>query len=274
VVFMKEHWPSNSITEYSFKRFEINSFSLRHSNHIREFHILISIRSGLAKFCFGDKTEILCSGQSIILKAGELLSLVPLSSTISISLHHIDPIDVIEAADGLQLPCTESLLAQIDIIHAHANSLFNPIEIDISRGSYLKWLKNLITDLNKYNPTKEFTRVSNTHIERITTLRDHILAGLDCPYNLNILAKDFQIDKWNLSKSIRPVLGLTLQQQYHAAKIAEARKLLTSTTDHSEIAYQLGYSDQSHFIRFFKRHTGTTPKKWSIYASQRFIDSA
>ncbi|MGJ7032319.1 helix-turn-helix domain-containing protein [Niabella hirudinis] len=42
--------------------------------------------------------------------------------------------------------------------------------------------------------------------------------------------------------------------------IDEARRLLTYTDNTiSEISFQLNFTDASHFVKYFKRHTGTTP---------------
>lgn len=45
--------------------------------------------------------------------------------------------------------------------------------------------------------------------------------------------------------------------------IDEARRLLTYTRKTvSEISFTLGFNDSSHFIKYFKRHTGNTPKTY------------
>jgi AraC family transcriptional regulator len=38
-----------------------------------------------------------------------------------------------------------------------------------------------------------------------------------------------------------------------------ARELIRSNTSLSAVALAAGFADQSHFTRFFKRHTGLTP---------------
>jgi AraC-like DNA-binding protein len=48
-------------------------------------------------------------------------------------------------------------------------------------------------------------------------------------------------------------------------KIPKARLFLAEQDSVTDIAYQLGYSDQSHFIRNFKGFSGTTPNKWANY---------
>jgi AraC-like DNA-binding protein len=41
-----------------------------------------------------------------------------------------------------------------------------------------------------------------------------------------------------------------------------AKSMLTQQHTITDVALGLGYSDQSHFTRFFKRFVGISPKKW------------
>jgi AraC-like DNA-binding protein len=47
------------------------------------------------------------------------------------------------------------------------------------------------------------------------------------------------------------------------SRIQHARHLLERTSQTcAEIAYEVGYADQSYFIRHFRRLTGTTPLRY------------
>lgn len=266
---MNKHLPTSWINEYSFKRFELNLCYLEQTPHVREFHTLVCVKQGCATLKLANNTLSLNANQSIILKAGEILSLTPtnINQAVNIYFHHIDPIDVMHASDGQLLPSTTALIAQADVIHHYACRLFNSINKAISHTNYMNWLRDLVQDLN--NGIANNHLVSIKQITKITSVRDFLLSNMESHYSLADIANEFNADKWNLSKSIRPVLGLSLQQQVHAAKIAQARHMLAANSNTSDVAHHLGYSDQSHFIRFFKRYSGTTPKKWSAYASTR-----
>jgi AraC-like DNA-binding protein len=41
-----------------------------------------------------------------------------------------------------------------------------------------------------------------------------------------------------------------------------ARELVRSETSLAGVALEAGFADQSHFTRFFKRHTGLTPQAY------------
>ena len=52
-------------------------------------------------------------------------------------------------------------------------------------------------------------------------------------------------------------------QLIYQMRVTQAQKLLTSTSQScTDIAYAVGFNDQSYFIKHFKRLTGTTPLRF------------
>ncbi|HMB62504.1 MAG TPA: chromate resistance protein ChrB domain-containing protein [Eudoraea sp.] len=90
-------------------------------------------------------------------------------------------------------------------------------------------------------------------------LQNHI--GLDTKLSLSNLAKTLNIHPAYLSREFSKYFdNLTFTEYVRKIKIDKA-KLLLDTTNYSisEIAYAVGYSDQSHFTKNFKRETGIPP---------------
>lgn len=66
-----------------------------------------------------------------------------------------------------------------------------------------------------------------------------------------------------LNEIARQKTGKTASGMIAEARILEAqRQLLHSTQNVSGIAHHLGFSSPSHFIRYFKKRTGTTPEQY------------
>jgi AraC-like DNA-binding protein len=66
-----------------------------------------------------------------------------------------------------------------------------------------------------------------------------------------------------LNQTAKEVLGKTAKELISEKIIQEAKKLLKYATDDiSEIAYYIGFEEPTHFIRFFKKQTSTTPKEY------------
>ena len=68
-----------------------------------------------------------------------------------------------------------------------------------------------------------------------------------------------------LSTAIKRITGRPILDWIHEALLIEAAMLLR-TTDLTvqEIADRLNFSTPSAFVQFFKKHTGTTPKRLSV----------
>ena len=64
----------------------------------------------------------------------------------------------------------------------------------------------------------------------------------------------------HLNGCVRDVLGITASEAIHRRQFLEARRLLVHTSlGVGAIADELGFSEASWFIRFFKRRAGMTP---------------
>jgi AraC family transcriptional regulator len=58
-------------------------------------------------------------------------------------------------------------------------------------------------------------------------------------------------------------LGLSPHRYVLRERIDEAQRLLAAgRMSISEVAFSLGFSDQSHFSQAFRKATGTTPKRY------------
>ncbi len=66
-----------------------------------------------------------------------------------------------------------------------------------------------------------------------------------------------------LNQNVKEITGKTAKEIIADKIIQEAKKLLQySSEDISEIAFHLGFEEPTHFIRFFKSQTTTTPKEF------------
>ncbi|WP_440133042.1 helix-turn-helix domain-containing protein [Chitinophaga sancti] len=67
----------------------------------------------------------------------------------------------------------------------------------------------------------------------------------------------------HLNDTVKAVTGKTPGTHIHERMVKEAAQLLVHTElTIAEICYRLNFSDQSYFIRFFKKYTGFTPGQY------------
>lgn len=98
---------------------------------------------------------------------------------------------------------------------------------------------------------------------------DEIIRYIKENYNnfisLDIVAQKFGMNSSYLSTYIKKKIGISFVEYMRTLRIAGAKKLLTETDlDISKISENLGFSDTSSFIRYFKKSEGITPKQYRI----------
>jgi AraC family transcriptional regulator, transcriptional activator of pobA len=83
------------------------------------------------------------------------------------------------------------------------------------------------------------------------------------PLTLGELAAAVGKSPAHLTTVLRRATGKSAVQWMIAGRLAEARRLLSSSDEPVErIAERVGYADATHFIRLFRRQHGVTPAAW------------
>ncbi|MEL7148494.1 MAG: AraC family transcriptional regulator [Bacteroidota bacterium] len=70
------------------------------------------------------------------------------------------------------------------------------------------------------------------------------------------------LTEFSLIKSFKRYFDLPPHQYLINLRVEKAKQLLKQPVSSAHIAYQVGFYDQSHFIRHFKNIVGVTPKKF------------
>jgi AraC family transcriptional regulator len=93
---------------------------------------------------------------------------------------------------------------------------------------------------------------------------DHIEDHLDGDLTLAHMAEAAHLSVYHFARRFRAATGQTPHQYVIARRIERPRQLLDGESDLTlvEIAGRVGFSDQSHFARHFKRIVGVTPGRF------------
>ena len=142
------------------------------------------------------------------------------------------------------------------------NSIFQSIELEYNKAdtnfeaviqTYLNLIFNLLKREMKSNAALPFP-----------PLLKNFFALLDAEFKANHESQ-FYADALNttpktLNAACKKFLGTTASAVIHEKLTAESKKLLLySYQTLTELAFELGFSDASHFNKFFKRQTGVLP---------------
>ena len=98
-------------------------------------------------------------------------------------------------------------------------------------------------------------------VEKIFQVRASLLASLSTPPSLPALALAAGLSETKLKQLFRQVFGTSPYDYFQVARLEEARRRLQYLSV-SEVGYQLGFTNLSHFARLFEKHHGLTPKKY------------
>jgi AraC-like DNA-binding protein len=101
-------------------------------------------------------------------------------------------------------------------------------------------------------------------IKAIYAIKVHLLLHLDEAPNIAALARDAGMSEPKLRKLFKQTFGKAVFEYYQSARMERAAQLLKEKRlSVSEVGYELGFTNLSHFSRVFEQHTGSKPKKYS-----------
>lgn len=97
----------------------------------------------------------------------------------------------------------------------------------------------------------------------VYTLRDYLRANFSNELNLTTISHTVDLHPVYLSREFSRYFGVTMGDYIRKLKVENAVLLLHKPNlSLTEIGYQSGFADQSHFIRCFKSLFGSTPREY------------
>ncbi|MCI9846670.1 helix-turn-helix domain-containing protein [Flavobacterium pectinovorum] len=158
---------------------------------------------------------------------------------------------------------TEMQLLLKNIVSVDMNNSMNNfyVQIKVQELMYLLFSKLSLRE----NTT--FKSINSNDAEKLLTVRSEILNDLSKPPVLNELAVIASMSETKLKQLFKQTFGDTIYNYYQKARMEEAAFLLKQAKHSvSEVGYELGFSNLSHFSRLFEKQYGITPKKFSYTA--------
>lgn len=100
-------------------------------------------------------------------------------------------------------------------------------------------------------------------VRKIKHAKEHLLKHMDHPPSLKELSKIAGLNDYQLKVGFKEIYGNTVFGFLLDHRMDQSRVLLdTGKYQVNEVAYQIGYTNPSHFIAAFKKKFGITPKKY------------
>ncbi|MCR2032660.1 AraC family transcriptional regulator [Anaerofustis stercorihominis] len=122
---------------------------------------------------------------------------------------------------------------------------------------FILFMDELIDKYSKYKSLE----ITNENI-KIQTIENYIKENYDKIISLDILSEISGFNKYSVIRSFTKIKGITPYRYIETIRINKSKELLKFNNDIVEVALKLGFTDQSHFTKTFKKLTGLTPGEY------------
>lgn len=122
----------------------------------------------------------------------------------------------------------------------------------------LLFINSLYRNSIQYCPVR-----NNTEFQKILPILQHIQLNISGNLSLDSLSKKFYINKYYLINLFKKATGFTTTEYIIKFRITKARELLKSGLSVQKVGEMVGFNNNSHFIRTFKKIVGQPPKQYS-----------
>lgn len=119
----------------------------------------------------------------------------------------------------------------------------------------------LITD---YGDQKSQQPIQNQESQAVKVALDYLADHLSKNISLNELSALSGFSTYHFLRMFRNSVGLPPHAYQTQLRINRAKKLLANGEDIVQVAYDTGFTDQSHFSNKFKRLVGATPRQYKF----------
>jgi AraC-like DNA-binding protein len=121
----------------------------------------------------------------------------------------------------------------------------------------------LLMELEKRDE-KHLYALNSQDIQTIYKVKEQLLEHLETPPVIKELAVCANMSPSKLKRLFKQIFGNSIFSYYQEFRMKEAARLLKEEKlSVSDVGYQLGFTNLSHFSRVFKEHIGLKPKQYS-----------
>lgn len=181
------------------------------------------------------------------------------------------PMDMAHAIHTLNGSRYTMLAACIHIAYASTqkvselgSKIADGLEALSGKGALLKTYAPLLQD--------GLTLLAESRLQRLEKERclKGLKAGLlkvpELPFTIEEMSEKVCISPFHLIRQFKKEMGLTPHQFQLQCRIRKAQKLLLERKTVTEVAFEMGFCDQSHFDKSFKKLVGMSPAAYQSIA--------
>jgi AraC-like DNA-binding protein len=215
--------------------------------HFHDGVTIIKVKKGSITYEFQDREITVTEGEILIIEPFQVhrnkISQLTIYKAIFVPNEYFE--------FGKKIEIMTQVVKHLAVIEG-MDELFQKIETNSQKKELIKHISGLCEKIKKY-PAKP---------EEVTSIKKGKIAKIDHDRSIKELAKEAQLSKFHYQRKFKKNHGLTIGQWKQQDKTMKAKMLLESGKLSIDIAYDLGFFDQSHFIKYFKKMWAITPKNF------------
>ncbi|UQZ32232.1 AraC family transcriptional regulator [Paenibacillus sp. PK3_47] len=264
-------------TDLNLEAYRFEGIMQKFPNHFHEYYVIGFIEEG--------KRHLVCSNEEYILNSGDVIIFNPLDPhacqqvdgrTLDYRCLNINPEVmhkyVLEITGKDYLPrFTPAVLYQSDLaspLH-ELHGMILEGHTDFQKEELLLFLlEQLLRDHADTGPLAPSRELST----EIKTICQYIESNYTQNITLNQLTELTSLSKYHLLRLFTRQKGISPYCYLETIRISHAKRLLEQGVLPVEVAFQTGFSDQSHFTNFFKKLIGLTPKQYMRIFTQPSVE--
>lgn len=105
----------------------------------------------------------------------------------------------------------------------------------------------------------DVNRQRGPRLAAVARVRDRLHTDIACNIGLEELAHDAGVDRFSLTREFKRAYGTSPHAYLVHLRLKAARRLLSAGKQPAHVASEVGFADQSHLGRWFRRAYGFTP---------------
>ena len=128
------------------------------------------------------------------------------------------------------------------------------------QGASLLFLSLAIDALHTSSCSKSINFLNQCDRIKLSQVKKHIETNLDNPPSIEKLSKMFYINTFKLKNGFKLLYGMSVAAYIQYCRVTYAyNRFIRGETNVSQCAWEVGYTNVSHFISAFRKHYGYTP---------------
>ncbi|QKZ13859.1 helix-turn-helix domain-containing protein [Spirosoma sp. KUDC1026] len=134
----------------------------------------------------------------------------------------------------------------------------------------LKYTTAFLTHIYRFRTENPAIALSEDH--RVIHVLRLLEENFKEHHSATFYAKELGLTPKRINELLRQQMNTTISQLVYTLLLAEAKRtLFHHELSIKEIAYDLGFTNQSYFARFFRKYTGMAPEKFRAHAADMLL---